>query len=453
MNVPDSEYHYDEVLAEIENQQTGRKSWMKNIFIVLISLVIFFQLGLFKRGVSDVLIVILVLAVHEAGHLLGMRLFGYKNVQMLFIPFFGAVISCQSQNVAAYKKALVALLGPVPGIFIGVFFGILYAVTKTPIYLQLTTVFLIINSFNLLPFFPLDGGRLMYEILFSRNRYAELCFKLLASLALIGIGLLLQFWLLAIFGLISLISVGFPFKLARIADELKPLLSVSDTQPIEAVPGQIAETETIPPEIARQIIHKIQQSFTVKMNAKTLATHTREIWDRMHLRPPGALATTGLLTIYLLCFCIPFMVLIGAAVISIAWETLIIERKIVEYQKPDGQTARKEQVYMFDRLTVETDVAADRLVYHGKGFMYYPDGKLFKEVNWRDGKWDGETKTYDQQGELMHITIFDKGNFVVRREPKNGSWVEKRLEDLPKFERPAPQNGPPLGPKASNTSQ
>jgi len=37
-----------------------------------------------------VVLVLLVLFVHEAGHFLGMKAFGHKNVQMFFIPLMGA---------------------------------------------------------------------------------------------------------------------------------------------------------------------------------------------------------------------------------------------------------------------------------------------------------------------------------------------------------------------------
>ncbi len=46
----------------------------------------------------------------------------------------------------------------------------------------------LINGFNLLPVFPLDGGRLLNQILFSRNRYLEGVFQFLAAVALVAYG-------------------------------------------------------------------------------------------------------------------------------------------------------------------------------------------------------------------------------------------------------------------------
>ncbi len=67
------EQAYQEILTEIDKQQSRQKSWVKNLVILAVSLLIFFQLGLFKGGLQGVLTIILVLLIHETGHLLGMR--------------------------------------------------------------------------------------------------------------------------------------------------------------------------------------------------------------------------------------------------------------------------------------------------------------------------------------------------------------------------------------------
>jgi Zn-dependent protease len=169
---------YQDILAEIKQQQSRKKSWVTNIIILAVSLLIFFQLGLFEAGLHSVVMLIGVLLIHETGHLLGMRLFGYKNVQMFFIPLFGAAVSGESRDVAAYKRAIVSLLGPSPGIIIGCVLMLMFGATGREDYLNTAAMFLFINCFNLLPFYPLDGGRFLYQVIFSRNRYLELCFRI-----------------------------------------------------------------------------------------------------------------------------------------------------------------------------------------------------------------------------------------------------------------------------------
>lgn len=444
-----STFTCEEILAEIEKQQSGKKNWVKNLFILLISLFIFFRLGLFKSGVSDLLIIIIVLLIHESGHFIGMRLFGYRNVQMFFIPFFGAAVSGQSRNVPAYKKAIVTLLGPVPGIFLGIVSAIAYSITKNPICRQLMIMFVVINTFNLLPFFPLDGGRFLHQVLFSRNRYIELCFTILASLALIGLGLLIQAWLLAVFGLFTLVGAQFPFKVASIANQLKPRLA-ADLAPAETLTSEANQTEKIPPEIAADIVEKIQQKFRARLTVKVVASYTKQVWERMHTHPPRILPTISLLGLYLLCFFFSFVAVVAAAGISLYDTDASLQTKVVEYEKPDGRTARKEQTYLFSKLSSETELAQDRPLYHGRAVWYSWDGAISQEGTWHEGKRDGEWKVYDPNGHLLSITAWNKGTFVVRREQQDGRWVKQALEDLPAgFQDLIRQHteGPPCGPQ------
>ena len=65
---------------------------------------------------------------------------------------------------------VIILSGPLPGLFIGF---ALYFVNKSmpnETVKMLANVFIFLNLFNLLPIYPLDGGRLL-ENLFIRNNY------------------------------------------------------------------------------------------------------------------------------------------------------------------------------------------------------------------------------------------------------------------------------------------
>jgi len=219
--VQPEEQAYEEIFAEIDKQQSRQKSWVKNMLILAVSLLIFFQLGLFAGGLRGVVMLILVLLIHETGHLIGMRLFGYRNVQMFFIPFFGAAVSGKGRDVATYKKAIISLLGPLPGIIIGCVLMFMFAMTGRDDYLNLAGIFLFINVFNLLPFFPLDGGRFLYLVIFCRNRYMELFFRIFAALSLVAVGYALGAWLLALLGLFGLWGVRLPFRLAKISKEIR----------------------------------------------------------------------------------------------------------------------------------------------------------------------------------------------------------------------------------------
>ena len=96
----------EEVLEEIERQRSAKKSWTSNLTILVITMIIFFQLGLFDRGVTDVLIVIFVILVHEAGHFLAMRIFGYTNVQVFYVAPRAMQTNMNSDSVVQLNETL-----------------------------------------------------------------------------------------------------------------------------------------------------------------------------------------------------------------------------------------------------------------------------------------------------------------------------------------------------------
>jgi Zn-dependent protease len=444
------EQGYEEIFAEIERQKTQRKSWVTNIIILGFSLLIFFQLGLFSWGFSSLVTLIGVLLIHETGHLFGMRLFGYKNMQMFFIPFFGAAVSGEKRDVAAYKEAIVSLLGPAPGIIVGCVLLVVYAATGRKDYLTLASMFLVINVFNLLPFYPLDGGRFLYTVLFSRNRYLELCFRIFAALVLVLIGYVLRAWLLAALGLINLWAVKIPFKQAKAAKEVKESeayrnLSVSTEE------ADIS-SESIPPSIGRDIIDKVYEQFPSSTSVGIVAGHTKQIWERVCFRPSGIFSTAGLLIVYLLIVCLPAAALIGSMIVSSVERKGFVETKLVEYQKPDGTKGLKEQSYFGDKLGAEIEVDPESYLYNGRETMYYDTNSISGEGNWSEGKLNGEWKVYNNQGEVVRVTVYDNGNFVSRKVRVDGEWVEKKWEDLSflsrwRIKRHQKKMGPSVGRK------
>ena len=132
------------------------------------SLIIFAGLGLFQQSLLGVATVIAVLFIHETGHLIGMKILGYRDVRMFFIPFFGAAVSGVQKNASSTQQAIVALLGPVPGIVLGIGCAMLFFRTANDLYAETASSLLFLNGFNLLPFHPLDGGRVL-DALLSRG--------------------------------------------------------------------------------------------------------------------------------------------------------------------------------------------------------------------------------------------------------------------------------------------
>ena len=93
------------------------------LILLLVSLGLFILAGKRQWPLDYLLILLPVLFIHEFGHYLAMKIFNYRNLRMFFIPFLGAAVSGQHFNVPGWKKTIVSLMGPVPGIILGVIIG------------------------------------------------------------------------------------------------------------------------------------------------------------------------------------------------------------------------------------------------------------------------------------------------------------------------------------------
>ncbi len=97
--------------------------------------------------------------VHEMGHVLQLRREGIRASAPMFIPFLGAFIGMKEMPKNALAEARVGLAGPVLGLFGGLATVGLYALTLNPLFLGLAFFNFLLNLVNLIPVLPLDGGR------------------------------------------------------------------------------------------------------------------------------------------------------------------------------------------------------------------------------------------------------------------------------------------------------
>lgn len=104
---------------------------------------------------------VLLLFVHEMGHVIQLRREGIKASTPMFIPFLGAAIFSRSLGDNALAEARVGLAGPVLGSLGAAAVAVLGALTGSDLLLALAYVGFLINLFNLIPVLPLDGGRAM----------------------------------------------------------------------------------------------------------------------------------------------------------------------------------------------------------------------------------------------------------------------------------------------------
>jgi Zn-dependent protease len=110
-----------------------------------------------KFGVGFVLL----LLVHECGHLVVAKKFGLKVGAPVFIPFMGAFIALKEAPKNAWIEACVGIGGPMLGSLGALLCNSLGEIFKAPVFLALAWFGYFLNLFNLTPVGMLDGGRIV----------------------------------------------------------------------------------------------------------------------------------------------------------------------------------------------------------------------------------------------------------------------------------------------------
>jgi Zn-dependent protease len=104
---------------------------------------------------------VLLLLMHECGHVLEARHQGLPVSAPVFVPFLGAAIIMREMPHNAWKEARLALAGPLVGSLGAAFCWALAGIYHSNLLLAIAYFGFFLNLFNLLPVVPLDGGRVV----------------------------------------------------------------------------------------------------------------------------------------------------------------------------------------------------------------------------------------------------------------------------------------------------
>jgi Zn-dependent protease/CBS domain-containing protein len=143
--------------------------------------------------------------LHEFGHALAARRYGY-GIQSITLWLFGGVAQFEENPDDWRAELVIAVAGPAVSVGLGLGFGAVTRVVSLPDtaafvvgYLALMNV--VLAAFNMLPGFPMDGGRVLRALLASSYSYPKAT-KIAADVGklfafLMGfVGILSQDWLL-----------------------------------------------------------------------------------------------------------------------------------------------------------------------------------------------------------------------------------------------------------------
>ncbi|HET9783037.1 MAG TPA: site-2 protease family protein [Candidatus Dormibacteraeota bacterium] len=155
---------------------------------------------------------IVMIFVHEMGHVLEIRRQGMHATAPIFIPFLGAAIFQRSHPTDALKQAQIGIAGPIAGTLGATAAFLLYGSTGQPVFLLMAWIGFYVNLFNLIPIWQLDGAWILGPV----SPYFQV-----VALAIVGVGALaLNFFvspLLIVFALL-----GIPSLIARFRNANNP---------------------------------------------------------------------------------------------------------------------------------------------------------------------------------------------------------------------------------------
>lgn len=186
-------------------------------FSILVFLMIFF----YNENILLIVSVFGIILFHELGHFVGMKIFSFNDTKMMYVSFFSPFLKQKTETVSQKQYLITLLFGSLPGLIIGTILFYAYLNTQNEFLLNISTLFIAINIFSLLPFDPLDGGKLIETLFFPNNNTVRMYFVLFSSIIFILIGYFFEMYIIMAFGFLMAFKVKSIQKNDEIHQELE----------------------------------------------------------------------------------------------------------------------------------------------------------------------------------------------------------------------------------------
>lgn len=163
-------------------------------------------LAFFTGKIREIFVFLALIVIHEYGHFLACKMFKWNVDKIYIYPFGGMCKSNEMINKSLNEELLILVMGPL--------FQIIFAfLFKSIPNVLLYNYFLL--SFNLLPIYPLDGGRILCNIFMRIFPYKK---SLKYSIYLSYLFLLITIFCISNY---IIVYVSFFFLINKVIDENK----------------------------------------------------------------------------------------------------------------------------------------------------------------------------------------------------------------------------------------
>ena len=140
-----------------------------------LKILFFLALFYFTKQIKIYLLVLGFAFLHELAHLAVGIILGFKPLQIEIMPFGfnlrllpkleDCKIKIKKSHLVELKYIYVSIAGPLFNLIVATVFSYIHLKSNSKIVDLITYSNLVIFAFNLIPIYPLDGGRVIYSVL------------------------------------------------------------------------------------------------------------------------------------------------------------------------------------------------------------------------------------------------------------------------------------------------
>jgi Zn-dependent protease len=237
-------------------------------------------------GVIFILVLFTIVVLHEFGHAVMARRFGVRTCDITLLPI-GGVARLERMPEEPKQELAIAIAGPAVNVLLAVLFFTVLAMesqltatheltgTGNHFLWNLVRINVVLAAFNLLPAFPMDGGRVLRALLATRMNYV----RATNIAANIGQVMAFAFGIAGLFvnPLLVLVAVFVWMGAAQEAGVVQMRSNLTDV-PVSRV--MITDFHTLAPDeplshAVDQLLAAYQQDFPVVDNGKMVGLLTR----------------------------------------------------------------------------------------------------------------------------------------------------------------------------------